>query len=265
MLASALLDTGYNNLRSLIIGKLYTASDLAFYNRGQQFPILIVANINTSIDSVLLPTMSAEQENRERVKNMTRRAIKTSTYLMMPLMILLAVCAESVVRIVLTEKWFPSVFFLRIFCFTYAFYPIHTANLNAIKALGRSDLFLKLEILKKVVGLVALFSTMFISVRAMAYSLFFTTISSQLINSWPNKRLLNYKYIDQVKDMLPQIVLSVFMGISISWVHLLGINDYYKLIIQVALGLFIYLIGSKLFHIDSFEYLAEIFNKKFIK
>ena len=109
---------------------------------------------------------------------------------MMPLMVGLAVCAEPLVSLILTDKWLPCVPFLRVFCFTYAFYPIHTANLNAIKALGRSDLFLKLEILKKVIDMTAILITMWISVEAMAYSLLITSVLSQIINSWPNNKLL---------------------------------------------------------------------------
>ena len=258
LLVSALIDVGYRDLRSLIIGKLYTASDLAFYNRAAYFPRFIVGNINTSIDSVLLPTMSAEQDDKARVRAMTRRAIKTSTYLMMPCMVGLAVCAEPVVRLILTEKWLPCVPFLRIFCFTYAFYPIHTANLNAIKALGRSDLFLKLEIFKKIVGLTAIVSTMWISVLAMAYSALVTSVLSQIINSWPNRKLLDYKYGDQFKDMLPQILLSLGMGAVVYCVSFIGLNDILTLLIQIPLGGVLYLAGSKLFKIDSFEYLLSM-------
>lgn len=258
LLVSALLDTGYRDLRSLIIGRLYTSSDLAFYNRGQVLPSLVVSNINSSIDSVLLPTMSYEQDNRSRVRDMTRRAIKTSTYLMMPMMMGLAVCAEPIVRILLTEKWLPSVFFMRVFCFTYAFWPIHTANLNAINAMGRSDLFLKLEIVKKIMGLIVLVSTMFISVKAMALSAIGTTILSQMINSWPNRKLLDYRYSDQVRDMLPQIALSCGMGIIVYCVTFMSLNDYITLLIQVPLGALIYLSGSLLFHVDSFDYMVNI-------
>lgn len=258
LLVSALIDTGYNNLRSLIIGKLYTSSDLAFFNRGKQFPNLIVTNINTAIDSVLLPTMSKVQDDKNRVRDMTRRAIKTSTFIMMPIMMGLAVCAEPIVRLILTEKWLPTVFFLRIFCFTYAFYPIHTANLNAIKAMGRSDLFLKLEIIKKVVGLSALVSTMFISVEAMALSLLATSIMSQLINSWPNRKLLDYGYRNQLMDMFPQISLSLVMGVIVLSVRLLGYTELVTLIIQVPLGICVYVILSKLFHVDSFEYVIDV-------
>lgn len=160
LLVSSLIDSLYNNLRNLIIGKVYTSQDLAFYNQGDKFPKVIVTNINSSIDSVLLPTMAASQDDCDRVRQMMRRAIKTSTYIMAPLMIGLAVCAKSIVKIVLTEKWMPCVPYLQIFCITYMFWPIHTANLNAIKAMGRSDLFLKLEIAKKSIGMLLLIVTM---------------------------------------------------------------------------------------------------------
>ncbi len=257
LLASSLIDTVYRDLTQLIIGKKYTSSDLAYYNKGKQFPQFIVENINSSIDSVLLPTMAKAQENTEAVKNMTRRAIKTSTYIIMPFMMGLAVCAKPLVVLVLTEKWLPCVFFLRVFCFSYAFYPIHTANLNAIKALGRSDLFLKLEIIKKIIGLIAVLTTMWISVEAMACSVFVTSFTSQIINSSPNKKLMNYSYLEQVKDMLPQIGISLFMGAIVYCVQFIGLNDILTLLIQVSVGAIIYIVLSKIFHIDSFEYLVN--------
>lgn len=265
LLVSSLIDTVYNDLRQLIIGKLYTSDDLAFYNQGKKFPQLIVTNINTSIDSVLLPTMSKAQDDRSVVRSMTRRAIKTSTYLMMPFMMGLAICAEPLVSLILTDKWLPCVLFMRIFCVSYAFYPIHTANLNAIKAMGRSDLFLKLEIIKKIVGLIAILITMWISVEAMAYSLLVTTVLSQIINSWPNRKLLGYSYLDQIKDMLPQIALSLIMGIILYLVQLIGLNSLLTLCIQIPLGIVIYILGSKVLHIDSYEYVISIlkgFKKK---
>lgn len=258
LLVSALLDTGYRELRQLIIGKIYTSEDLAFYNRGDQFPHLIVTNINSSIDSVLLPTMAKAQDSREAVKAMTRRAIKTSTYIMAPMMIGLAVCAEPVVELVLTAKWLPCVPFLRIFCISYLFFPIHTANLNAIKAMGRSDLFLKLEILKKMVGLALICITAPISVMAMGYSLLVSSVLSQIINSWPNKKLLDYPYLEQLKDILPGILLALGMGAVVYCVQLLGLNDWLTLLIQVPLGAAIYIGGSKLLHLDSFTYILGV-------
>lgn len=258
MLASSLLDTVYNNMRSLIIGKMYSSSDLALYNQGNQFPNVIVNNINSSIDSVLLPTLAREQDDRIRLKKMTRRAIKISTYIMAPIMMGLAFCAEPIVRIVLTEKWIGCVPYLQIFCVSYMFQPIHTANLNAIKAMGRSDLFLKLEILKKIVGMILLFTTMWFGVMAMAYSLLVSTITSMFINSLPNKDLLEYSFREQMLDILPAVVLAIAMGIAVSFIKLLNFGNILTLLIQVPLGVFIYIIGSKLFKLDSFDYLLDI-------
>lgn len=255
MLASSLLDTVYNNIRSLIIGKMYSSADLAYYNQGDKFPYVIANNINTSIDSVLLPTMAGVQDDASRVKAMTRRAIKTSTYIMAPLMMGLAFCAEPIVRLILTDKWLACVPFLHIFCITYMFYPIHTANLNAIKAMGRSDLFLKLEIAKKIVGMTLLLSTMWFGVMAMAYSLLVSSVTSQIINSWPNRKLLNYRYLDQLKDILPGIALAIFMGCCVNLVGLLHLSNTVTLLIQIPMGAAIYMGASAALHLESYEYL----------
>lgn len=264
LLVSALLDTGYSNLRNLIIGKMYSSSDLAFYNQGDKFPKVIVTNINTSIDSVLLPTMSSAQDDRERVKNMTRRAIKTSTYVMAPLMMGMAFCAEPIVQLVLTDKWLPCVPYLRIFCITYMFWPIHTANLNAINAMGRSDWFLKLEIIKKIMGMTILLSTMWFGVMAMAYSLLVSNVLSQIINSWPNRKLLNYSYLDQVKDFAPGILLAVFMGVCVYFIGYIPLPTILTLVIQIIAGAAIYIVLSAILKLEEFEYLTGMI-KSFLK
>ena len=261
LLVSSLLDTGYNNLRSLIIGKLYSSADLAYYNQGDKLPNLVITNINASIDSVLLPTMANEQDDPARVRSMTRRAIKTSTYVMAPLMMGLAACAEPLIRLILTEKWLPCVPFLRIFCITYMFWPIHTANLNAIKALGRSDLFLKLEIVKKIVGLTILLCTMWHGVMAMAYSLLLSSVLSQIINTWPNRKLLRYHYLNQLADILPALLLACAMGLAVYCIQFLGWGDLPTLCVQVPVGAALYLAGSALLRLDSFLYLKSTAEK----
>lgn len=264
LLASSLLDTVYNNLRNLIIGKIYTSADLAYYNQGDKFPKVIVTNINASIDSVLLPSMAGQQEHRDRVKSMTRRAIKTSTYIMAPLMMGLMFCAEPVVKLLLTDKWLPCVPYLRIFCFTYMFWPIHTANLNAIKAMGRSDLFLGLEIVKKVVGITLLLLTMRISVMAMAFSLIISSVFSQIINSWPNWKLLDYNYFEQLRDILPPIIIALLMGVVVYFVGLLQLPTIIVIFIQIITGATIYIGVSLVLHLEEFEYLFGMI-KSFLK
>ena len=258
LLISSLFNAVYNNLRNLIIGKYYSSADLAYYNQGDKFPNLIVTNINSSIDSVLLPTLSSAQDEKKRVKSMTRRAIKTSTYIMAPLMMGLAFCATPIVRLILTEKWMPCVPYLQIFCITYMFWPIHTANLNAINAMGRSDYFLKLEIVKKAIGMLLLLSTMHFGVMVMAYSLLVTTVTSMIINSWPNKNLLGYSLKEQIIDIFPGIFLALLMGLAISLVRLLALPDIVTLAFQIPLGAVIYIGLSYVFKIEPFEYLLNM-------
>ena len=258
LLLSALLDTLYNEARSLIIGRKYTSEDLAFYNRGELFPQVIAANVNTSIDSVLLPTMSREQDERDKVRAMTRRAIMTSTYIMAPLMIGIACIGTPLVRLILTEKWLPCVPYLQIFCASMLFFPIHTANLNAIKALGRSDLFLKLEILKKVIGIALILITMHISVLAMALSTLVNSLICQLINTWPNRKLLNYSYGDQIRDILPNILLAAVIGGCVFVVGLIGLPDWATLLIQVVLGAVLYAGLSAATKNESYRYLLDV-------
>ena len=264
LLVSSLLDTVNSNLRNLIIGKVYTSSDLAYYNQGEKFPQVIVSNINSSINSVLFPSLAGEQDDREHVKGMTRRAMKTSTYIMAPLMMGLLFCAEPIVRLLLTDKWLPCVPFLRIFCFTYMFWPLHTANLNAIQAMGRSDLYLELEIIKKAVGMILLLFTMRISVMAMAYSMIISSILSQIINSWPNWKLLDYNYCEQLRDILPSIMLALLMGGGVYYLKFLPLPTVIILFIQFILGAAIYIGISALLRLEEFEYLSGL-AKSFIK
>ncbi len=258
LLVSALLDTVYNKLYQLVVGIVYSSADLAYYNKADQLPVLVVENINSSIDSVLLPVLSAEQDKRLVVREMTRRAIKMSTYVMMPMMAGLAACAEPLVRLLLTEKWLPCVPYMQIFCVCYAFYPLHTANLNAIKAMGRSDMFLYLELVKKAVGILALVITMYMGVFYMALSRIFTGVLSQLINAFPNKKLLDYPYLEQLKDMAPSILLSAAMGAGVYLLTFLGLNDFATLALQLACGVALYVALSLLFRIDSFNYILSV-------
>lgn len=254
LLISGLLDKGANSLRSLIIGKVYTSADLAQYNKGRSWPSLIVDNVNASIDSVLFPVMSKAQDNPAQVKAITRRSIRTGTYVMAPLLMGLAFIGEPLVRFVLTERWLPSVFFMRIICVTYMFFPIHTANLSAIKALGRSDLTLRLQIGKQVINIITVIATMFISVKAIALGGIVSSVLSQIINAYPNKKLMNYGYLEQLKDIIPNILLAVGIGAVVYCVSFLGLPDLFTLIIQIPLGIVLYIFGSILFRLESFYY-----------
>ena len=258
LLCSSLIDTIYNNIYSLIIGKFYSSADLGYYNRGKQFPMLIIQNVNTAINSVLFPVMAEAQDEKQRLKNMVRRSIVTSTFLIFPAMAGLAAIAKPLTVILLTEKWLPAVPFIWFCCFIYAFWPVHTANLQAIKALGRSDIFLKLEIIKKILGIAILVVTIPFGLYAMMWGSCASTLICSFINAFPNKKLLGYSYWEQVKDMLPSMMLSIAMLAIVSLLQLFNLNDWITMIMQVVLGIAIYFGLAKLFRLECMEYIIKM-------
>lgn len=264
LLLSGLIATIYNDIRQLIIGKTYSADDLGYYNKGKQFPNLVVTNINASIDSVLLPVMAECQNDRNRVRALTRRSIKISSYIMWPFMFGLMAVGEELIIILLTEKWLPCVPFLYIFCFVNGMMPIHTANLNAIKAMGRSDLYLWTEVIKKCIGLTLIFISMNISVLAIAASSVVYTILASIINSFPNKKLLDYSYLDQLRDMLPSFLLAGCMFGVLYILPIMGLNIYLILLIKLIVGIVFYFAMSILLRFESFKYLMSIL-KRFVR
>ena len=261
LLLSSLVDTLYNNLTQLLVGTLYTSADLAYYNKGKQFPQLIISNINSSIDTVLLPAMSVVQDEKKRVKAMTQRAISVNSYIIWPMMVGLAVIAEPLVSIILTDKWLACVPYMRVFCLTLVFYPIHTANLNAMKALGRSDLFLGLSIIKKIIGVLILAIAVRFGVFAMAMAGLISSVIETFINAYPNCKLLGYTYWEQMKDVVPSALLAIGMGGVIYLLKYLMLNNLITLIVQVVVGGIIYIFGSMVFKFDNLGYLWSIVKK----
>jgi len=257
LLASSLLETIYQKLRQLIIGITYSPADLAFYNKGETFPSTAVSNINSAMNSVLFPVMSEKQSEPEEVKNITKKAIGVGSYALMPAMAGLIACAEPIVGILLGEEWMPCVPYLQVFCVVYAFYPFHVANLNAIKAVGRSDVYLKQEMLKKIIGIISIFITIRISAFAIALGLIFTDLIDQIINSYPNWKLINYPYREQLEEMAGPLLLSFMMGGIVYLVNFISISPLLKLFIQIPLGVFLYLGLSKLYKLDIFNYLTS--------
>ncbi len=265
LLLSSLIDTVYRKLRQLLIGKIYTASDLAYYNKGDQYPYLLAANINSSIDSVLFPAMADSQNDYEKVKAMTRRAVKVGSYIVWPIMLGLAAVTTPLIKIMLTEKWLPCAFYMRMFCFIYCMLPIHTAAINAIKAIGRSDIYLKQEIAKKIVGVVAMLSTIFISIRAMTYSYLATSILSLVINAYPVARILKYSFKEMLKDIFPSALMSFLMFAGCWPIQFINMPDIVKLMVQIIVGVVIYLVMSILFKNENFYYVLNILKSKFKK
>lgn len=258
LLVTSTLDILYDNIRALIIGKMYKPADLAYYNMGSQYPYGLVNNIDASIDSVLLPTASEVQDNKAQVKRMARRSIVSSTYIMAPLMFCMAAISENFVYLFLTDKWAGCIPFLRIFCFSFMFHPINTCNLNIIKALGRSDLILKLEIVKKIIGASIILITMWISPLAMAWGSLCGAVICQFLNTLPNRKLLNYSYFEQIRDILPNLLTALFVAGIVWSVSLLNIPRIVSFCTQIVIGLALYPLLSKLFKLESYDYILDV-------
>ncbi len=258
LLVSSLIDTLYNNLRGLVIGKRYDADTLGVYDRGRKYPELVMNVVNGSIQSVMLPVLSREQENAEGLKNKMRRSIIVSSYLVFPLMAGMIAAASPLITVLMTEKWLPCVPFLQVCCVDFAFYPIHTANLQAINAMGRSDMYLRLELIKKGYGILILVLTVlfFKSAFAIAAGGAVSTLISAYVNAYPNKKLLGYGYAKQMRDVLPSLIMSLVMALAVSLVTLLKLNMFLTLALQVFAGVAVYAGLSLIFKPEGFTGMA---------
>jgi teichuronic acid exporter len=265
LLVSGLIDVTYMNLNLLIIGKLYPASMLGYYTKGREFPNMLVLSINSSIQAVMFPAYAKNQDNRPMVKQIMRRALVTSSFLVFPATAGLAAIAGPLIELLLTEKWLIAVPFLQIFCVVYALQPIHTANLQAINALGRSDVFLRLEIMKKVVGLSVLAVTIPIGIYAMTLGIAVTGVISTLIDAHPNKLLLNYSFTEQWGDLMPTLILSLIMFGSAYGVLFLGLSTGVTLSLQIAVGVVVYLGLAYVLGLESLTYLMNTAREYFPK
>ena len=259
ILGAGLLIQGYQEMRALIIGKVYSSGDLAYFDRGRQFPKLISTNIDASISAVLFSKMSREQDDKSKVKETMRKSVRFSSYLMSPMMLGLAAIAEPFVLVFLTEKWLPCVFMLQIFCVCYIFNPIHSANNQAYKAVGRSDIYLKLEIIKKIIEIIILLCVMWISPLAIAASMAITNFVFIFINAVPNKRIIGYSLKEQLKDIVPNLMTALLMGAMVFFMGILPIEStVILLLLQVVSGMLIYLALSLFFKNKEFKELLNM-------
>lgn len=260
LLCASLLDTIFNNLYGLLIGKIYNEELLGSYNRGEQFPKLIASNLGAAIQAVLLPAFSAKQEDLAQVRQMVRRAVRLSSFVVLPMLMGLFGVADTLVLALLGEDWLICVPFLRIMCVSYCFWPIHITNLQAINALGRSDVFLKLEIVKKILSLGALLAGMRYSVYVMVGLKAFQDFLCTFVNAAPNRKLLKYGIFHQWIDVMPPAALSAVMcaAVMAAGGFMGEISVWLKLILQIFWGTAVYVLLAWAFRLESFRYLRDM-------
>ncbi len=259
LLASGILEQGYQSLSDLMIGKVFSKADLGYVSQGKKYPLAVGALLDGAIQPVMLSAASRVQDDVAQVKRLARRALKTSTFLIFPAMTLFALAAEPIVRLVLGETWLPSVPFVRVYCFVYAMLPIHTTNLQILNGMGRSDLFLRLEVIKKIVGISLLGITVFgfRSLYAIACGYMISAVLSTFINASPNKRVIGYSYGEQLRDILPAFVLAL-VSAAVAWpISMLGLPDLVTIILQGLVMATVYLLLAYILRVEEFTYLLS--------
>ncbi|RLD61982.1 MAG: lipopolysaccharide biosynthesis protein [Bacteroidetes bacterium] len=263
LLGAGLLNTIFQNIYLLVIGKLFSASELGFYTRAQQFQKMPSQNITSIIQRVTFPVLSSIQDDDEKLIKAYSNFIRLSAFVVFPLMIGLAVVAEPLIRLILTEKWMPTVPLLQLLCIAGMLYPVHAINLNILNVKGRSDLFLKLEIIKKLLITFAILITFSFGVKAMVIGQILTSFISFFINTHYSSKMINYGAWKQIKDMMPIIFITLLMAFGVWGVMLLGFSDILKLLIGIVVGIIIYLISAKIGNFNELnEIVSLIKNKK---
>ena len=257
LLGASLIGSFFNELRGFLIGLRYQPASLAFYNRGDGIPSIINRNITGIANGVLFPAMSKLQDDKQAVKAAMRRSIKTCTFIIAPTMLLLAVIADKVVLLLYTEKWMMAVPFMRLLCISYILSIIGDTNLYAMMAVGRSDTTFRLEFVKKPIYLAILLYTMTISPLAMAAGTVVYSVIGTIINASPNKKLIQYGYVEQMRDILPPIIAASFAALAALFVGQLAITPYLLLGMQLAAGLTTYWLLAHILHLESYQYIRS--------
>lgn len=257
LMLSNLLDTFYQEIRTVVIGLKYSSETLGNYDQGKKFPQFINSIVNSAVQSVLLPAMSSEQDDQSKVKELMRNSVMLSSYIVFAMMAGLAGVAKPLVLLLLGAEWLSAVPYLQIYCFTFAFYPVHTSNLQAINAMGRSDIFLYLETLKKIVGLAMLVGAvlLFDSPIAIAMTGVVGAFTNTIINTFPNKKLIGYSYFEQMRDILPSLLTAFAMFGIVLAVELLKLPTIMTIVLQVIVGVAAYFALSALFRLMPFRML----------
>ncbi|MCQ2496152.1 MAG: lipopolysaccharide biosynthesis protein [Lachnospiraceae bacterium] len=259
------MTTVYANIRNLVIGKKYNSADLAYSEKGEQFPNAIAGNINSSITKVLFPVLSDLQNDIEQLKRAVRRSIKVGTYVLFPIMFGFAVISEKFVSFFMTEKWIGCVPFLQIMCIVYALQPLQTSSLQAIKAIGKSSLYLWIDIIKKIVGIIILIVTVFCfdDVLIIVFGALVIELFSVIVLFPVNKKLFNYTYREQIMDIAPSMMLSIGMClVTVAFDNMLQINGLLAILMDIVIGVGTYLIGSVITKNENFKYILGFMLRK---
>ena len=262
LLASALLNTIYNNVYTLIIGKVFSSSALGLYSRASSLAQYPSSNITNVLQGVTFPVLSAIQNEPERLANAYKRFLRWAAFIVLPLMTGLAAVADPLIRIVLTDKWEGAIYLLQIVCFSMMWYPVHAINLNLLQVKGRSDFFLKLEIIKKIQGVIILCVTVPMGIVAMCYGSVVSSLISLIYNAYYTQKLIGYGYIAQMKDLLHILVHALIMSIGVWCIVQLFDSLWLQLVIGILAGMIYYIAGAYILHFEEYSEMIALIRRK---
>ena len=260
--ASNFITAFFLDIRGLVIGQVYSSDALGFFNRGKQFPQAVMESVNTTIQTVLLPVYSKRQDSIDYVTQMVSKSIRLSSLILFPMMVGLAAIAEPLVQVLLTEKWLPCVPYLRIFAVCYLFQTIQIPIIQAFKGIGDSGTPLKLEIIKKCVEIILLFTTIRFGLYPFALSLVASSVISQILNMVFAKRVIGYTVPQQMMDIVPATVFSALMGASILLIGSFISSAVARLFVGISAGIVIYCALCILFHVPEVQLIISFLNKR---
>lgn len=262
LLAVGLMNTMFNNIYSIVIGKFYSSSSLGVYSKANSLSQFPSSNVTGVFQSVLFPVLSSIQDDERRMLDVYKRFLRISSFVVFPLMIGLAAVADPLIRILLTDKWEGSIYLLQILCFSTIWAPVIAVNTNLLKVKGRSDYFLKVEVINRIIGVVILCLTIPFGLVQMCYGVVVATFLSVCLNSYYTKKLIGYGFLSQLKDIASILVLSSVMGGFVLFIMTLFSADIYRLIIGVSSGVVFYVVGAMLLQIPELKEILSILRNK---
>lgn len=261
LLASGLLDTIYNNIYPIVIGKFYTPAQLGNYSRALSFAQLPSSNITSILQRVTFPVLSTIQNDIPRLQANYRRLLKLSAFIIFPLMMGLAAVAFPMIRLILTPKWEGCSLYLQIICFALMWYPIHAINLNLLQVKGRSDLFLRLEIIKKIVGVCIMCITIPLGITAMCIGMVASSLISLFINTYYTGKLINIGCLKQMRDLTPIFINSLIMGGIVYFSIQISDNDILQLSLSIIVGVLSYIGGASMITRSELKEFRNLFKR----
>lgn len=262
LLASGLLDTIYGNIYPIVIGKFYSAADLGQYTRAKQYAHMPAGTLTSVLQQVSFPVLSTIQEDNARLGDSYRRMLRFTVFLVFPIMIGMAALAHPLVISLVTDKWAECVPYLQVICFSSMWYPVHAINLNLLQVKGRSDLFLRLEIIKKAIITVAIFICVPFGIMGICIGAVCTSIINLAINTYYTGKLINVGFLRQMMDMTPTLLASLAMGAVVYLVAMPIDADVLKLAVGIPLGMAFYLAVAKIFRMPELQEALDIIHRK---